>query len=202
MASHLHLLNSLTMLSVFRSHHAQYCKQTIGRILKISRKCDTASSMQNVGVLPSWTVIGVLIICHSSFSSPQPHLQPLLPRVPCLLQYNHSLCLIPSSSALAPLFPAPRHSQVLNYTTPNQLFRVSKEPRVQALPYGPSTLSYLTSLSSPVGFSYHWTQVRKLQFSKAQHRSRKFSPQYCQRDYRLFLSDADSSQMMYTWDGS
>jgi len=90
----------------------------------------------------------VLISCHSPFSSPQPYLQPLLPQVLCLLQCHHSLYFILPSSTLAPLFLAPQRSQIFNYAMPNELFRVPKDPRVHSLPYGPSTLSYLTLLSS------------------------------------------------------
>ena len=188
-------ISTSSTVSVYWFYHARFFNQTIGNIMQSNRECIQMQIHHLYAKCKCFILVnlhGMLIFCHFLFSSPRPHLQPLLPlpRVLCLLQCHHSLCFILPFSAPAPLFLAPRHSQTLNYAMPNQLFRVPKDPKAHFLPYDPSTLSYLTSLSSIVGFSHHWTQVCKSQFSKARHWSRQFSSQYC---WWKFVSDADSS---------
>ena len=179
-----------SIASVHWFYYARYFKQAIGGIMQSNRECIQMQIRHLYAKCKCFTIMNRhSVLIFFLFSSPQPYLQPLLSRVLCLLQCHHCLCFIYPFSTLAPSFLAIRRSQTLNYVMPNQLFRVPKDPRVHSLLYGPSTLSYLTSLPSVVGIRHHWMQVCKSQFSKARHRSRQFSSQYC---WWKFVSDADS----------
>jgi len=86
---------------------------------RVHSDADKASLTQNVSVFPSLcSVAGVLTFCHSLFSSLQPHLQPLLPRVLCLLLVPPLPLLL---SLLLRQFLAPLRSRVLSYALPNRL---------------------------------------------------------------------------------
>jgi len=186
MSSNLHLVNSL-----FWFHHAQYCKQTIGSILKSNWECRYGILGTKVSVFPLCAVTGVPIFYHLPFSSSQPHLQLLLLRELCLLQYHHLLCFILPLSMKAPSFPVLRHSQVLNYTMPNQLFRVSTR-----LKGAVSSIRPINPIALSITVISHWI-FPPLNASSQAPKLNTDPENSCHNTADDFMSDADSSQILY-----